>query len=462
GLTLVGGSISLAAPPGTVSVLEPVGVNSTNCFPNLFLGGGSPPPLPCQGNHSTLQLQVVDNATGAAIPNASVDITGGCLQQQYQTDAHGFLNLTLPAPDSDNLTGQAGGYHSHKIVHQFFPNGSYNLTLPLDPEPALYVEAWNLTASGAPTPLPGVTVEQGNFKTLGTTGPTGGLYIPRLNSIAGNLTLYGVLPHHSRAQTIVTIPETGVVRANLTLDAAGPFQLRVVDSVTGDGLAGAQGALTNLDPGAPRPTTFTTGPGGWFNLTVLDSANYSLKTNDSGYYPNETWFHMLWAQTDVVVVSLVEKIGATLDALVRNSETGVPVASATVTVLDIGSKLTSAAGWANFTGIKPAGPFEIEASAAGFITNYTWTTLDYSEVVSPYAISLVPIAACAGPPACPGPLGTNAPPFGYLNGGSGVAVLLVAMPAALLVAGVAYAWLASRRNPDPPSRGRGSPPGVGP
>ncbi|MFI5415441.1 MAG: kelch repeat-containing protein, partial [Candidatus Lutacidiplasmatales archaeon] len=46
GLTLVGGSISLAAPPGTVSVLEPVGVNSTNCFPNLFLGGGSPPPLP--------------------------------------------------------------------------------------------------------------------------------------------------------------------------------------------------------------------------------------------------------------------------------------------------------------------------------------------------------------------------------------------------------------------------------
>ncbi|MCI4357283.1 MAG: hypothetical protein L3K18_09155 [Thermoplasmata archaeon] len=454
GLNIVGGSISLAAPPGTVSVLEPIGANSTNCFPNLFLGGGSPPPLPCQGNHSSLQLQVVDNQTGAAIPNASVDIAGGCIQQEYHTDAHGFLNLTLPAPDSDNLTGLASGYRAHKIVHQFFPNGSYNLTLPLDPEPTLHVRTWNATAEGALVPLPGVSVEQGNFISLGTTGPSGWLNVSHLNALTGNLTIYGVLPHHSRAQAIVSIPQTGVVLANLTLDDAGPFRLHVVDSITGNGLPGAQGALTNLDPGAPRPTTFTTGPGGWFNLTVLDSANYSLKTNDSGYYSNETWFHQLWAQTEGIVVPLVEKIGANLDALVRNSQTGAPVAAATVTILGFGSILTVAGGWANFTGIKPAGPFEVEASAAGFITNYTWTTLDYSEVVNPYAIVLVPITTCLGTSACPGQLATNAPPFGYLNGGGGVAILLVAFPVALLAAGVAYAWLAARRNPTPAPRVR--------
>ena len=460
GLVIMGGSITLAGPPQTASVLQPLNSVQPNCFPYLISGSSNPPPPPCAGNHSSLALQVVDAITGAGVPSASVDLEGGCIHQPETTDAHGWLNLTLPAPDLINITAIATGYRPNEVQHVFAPNATVQVTLPLNPLPSLHVRTWQLGTSGVPTFLGGVQVQEGSLLTLGTTDPAGWLNVSRITAPIGNLTLYGVLANHSRASTIAVVPAVGPFSANLTLDDAGFLDVQVVDASSGTGVTGALGILTNLDPGAPRPVAFTAGAGGWYNVSVLAAANYSVAANFTGYFTNHTRFFHPWIAPQVVVVPLIAKPGATLDAFVRNAATGVPIGGANVSILGFGSNLTLASGWANFTNVKPAGPFEIVAKADGYATNYSWTLLDYGQVADPYVIALQPVSPCPGhatPQGCTTPFGSTGAPFGYLNGGTGVLYLLVATPAVLLGAALAFGWIGRQRPPEVPPRSRTSP-----
>jgi hypothetical protein len=459
GFVTMGGNGALAGPPTTASVLEPLGTPQPNCYPDLISGNSSPPPPPCSGNHSSLSLHVIDDLTGLGIPNATVDVDGACLKQPESANRFGFLNITLPAPDLVNFTGTAGDYHSNRIQHEFLPKASYDLVLPLSPDPSLHVTAWNLSANDSRTPLAGVTVQEASFLDLGTTNGSGQLFVPSLAASPGNLTLYGFLANHSRGMATVEVPESGPVSANLTLDAAGPLRLEVRNTRTDAPIPDASGTLTNLDPGAPRPSTFTTSPEGWFNLSVLEAANYSATALAPGFTANATSFFHAWITPQTVFVNLTPLGGATVDARVRSTATLVPIPGAHVSLGTFGSANATTLGWANFTNILPVGPYEIIATAPGFATNYSWVELGYEQVLDPYPILMQPLVGCGPPGSIPLPgecvsgNGSGPGPFGFLPGGPGAVLLVTAAPLALLVAGVAYAWLVSRR-PAPSRSGR--------
>jgi len=76
--------------------------------------GGCATGLPPQGNYAMVSGRVVDAATGAGIPNATVALNGGTLTQQ--TDPNGNFQLA-PVPSGDwDYTASADGYQTYPDV----------------------------------------------------------------------------------------------------------------------------------------------------------------------------------------------------------------------------------------------------------------------------------------------------------------------------------------------------------
>ncbi len=452
GLNLIGGNTSLAGPPMNASVLEPTGAPSPNCFPYLISGGG-PPPKPCSVAQSPLDLRVIDNFTGLGVPDATVEVMGGCVARSAMTNQLGYLNLSLPAPDNLSIAASAPGYRLNEVLRPFLPNTTVELLLPLAPYPSLRLRAWGVNASGDRVPLPGVTVDQGTAIVLGTTGPSGFLNVSHVISAGGNLTLYGARSDYSTGNSTVRVPYSGPFEVNLTLYLAGSLDVRALSSAAGNApIPLAAGTLTDTDPGSGPPLSFTTNGLGWYNVTLLPAGNYTVSASAPGYFPSTVRFDHPWLATTTITVALAPQLGAILDVLVRSAATGDSLGGASVELLGNPTLTTNGAGYANYSNVRPAGLYQVVASASGYISNFSWVRLEYGEVLAPYLVYLRPIALCPGGPACPAePTGASPPPFGYLGGGALTSALLVAAPAALLAAGLLYAALLLRGR-DRPSR----------
>jgi hypothetical protein len=456
GLLTLGGSVTLSGPPTNASVLQPLGVSTTNCFPNLISSGGPPPP-PCSTQSVPLQVRVVDNITGRGIPNATVSISGHCIADQKETtDRYGEFNVTLPAPDILNFTAMATDYRQSTVEGEFLPNTTNIITIPLAPYPSITVRAFGLGLAGVPEPLANVTVENGAYTILGTTNGSGWLNVSALPVPVGPATILGVLANYSEASAAVVVPYSGHIAANLTLDAPGRVDIDVVDQATGAGLGGAAGQLKDVSIGGPGYLPFTTNASGWYNFTGIVKDNYSASASVPGYRTNATAFDHAWIQPQVVVVELPKLVGGALDAIVLSAATDLPVPGALVTLAFFGNATTDSMGWANFTGIAPPALYEVIGSANGYRENFTFVSISYGSVFAPYPILLTPLPPCTVGPGCV-VVGstTTPPPFGYLNGDALLGVLVLGTPAALLVAGGAYVALASRK-----SRSRNPPAGA--
>jgi hypothetical protein len=447
GLLTLGGSITLAGPPENASVLQPLGVNTTNCFPNLISGSGPPPP-PCSTQSVPLEIRVVDNQTGRGIPDANVSFTGRCIaDQKVVTDASGLVNVTLPAPDVLNFTAIATGYRPNTVETEFLPNTTNVVTIPLGPFPSITVRAFGLGVSGVPRPIRNVTVEDGSYKILGATNAAGWLNVTALQIPTGPATILGVLANYSEASAPVVVPYSGHVSANLTLDAAGNLEVEVVNPATGHGIAGAAGELRDVDVAGPGFVPYLTNATGWFNFSDRIADNYTVSAVATGYNSNQTTFDHVWIAPQVVVVKLTELVGGVLDVYVRSAATDLPIPGAVVALASFGNETANSAGWANFTNVRPPELYEVVSSATGYRQNFSFVSLSYGSVIAPYPILLIPLPPCPGSANCPTTGATPIPPpFGYLNGGGFLGLLLLGTPAALLVAGVAYVVLVSRRN----------------
>ncbi|HEV2318084.1 MAG TPA: kelch repeat-containing protein [Thermoplasmata archaeon] len=443
GLIVVGGNTVLQEAPGNASVLEPVAVPQPNCFPDLISGGGKPPP-PCSQLHTALSVFVYNNLTGEGIPNASVNVDGGCVHRTATTNAAGYLNLTIPAPDKLNVTGMSFGYRTNEVKSLFLPNTTNNIRLPLGPLPSLNVRTYGLNASGERYPLGGVTVDQGTSLVLGRTNPAGFLNLTQVDVVGGSLTVFGTLGGYSRASDTVHVPYFGPFWANVTLLDSGPLDLRVVDARTGAPAPGGSLQLSFLDPAGPPPITFATDPAGWFNQSAALAGNYSIVANVPGYLPNTTSFYHPWVATSVIDMLLTPKVGARLNVHLLDALTDFGIAGGQVTVAGFGTMDTSTSGWANFSDVRPAGLYEVTGSASAYSTNQSWVQLDYYAVVSPYDVHLQPVRLCPGLPGCPAPVKNATTPFGFLGGGGAVTAILYGAPLALLATGIAYVLLVLR------------------
>lgn len=452
GLIVVGGSPSLLAPPGNASVLEPINALQPNCFPDLISGGGPPPP-PCSVAQVPLDLFVYDNFTGLGVPNATVNVDGGCVHRTTTTNAEGYLNLSIPAPDRLNLTANAPGYRPDGFRAEFLPNTTNRIRIPLGPFPSLHLRAWGEDAYGS-DPLGGVRVAQSGTLILGTTNAAGYLNVSRIDAPSGTIVLSGSAANYSVGSSTYPVPYSGWLFANVTLRAASDLDIHFVDAVTQASVPGATGALVDLDPGAGPPIPIAASASGWWNLSRFPAENVSVTANASGYLTNTSYASHGWVVPTVLIVPLRPKVGAVLDVHVLDAERHIGVPHALVTVLGLPTETTSSAGWANFTNVRPAGLYEVSVGASGYRSNVSWVPLTYYQVVDPYNVSLVPIGGCLPGSACS--TTPPAPPasFGFLNGGGGATVfVLIGAPLALLALGVAYVAATSRRPTLPAARG---------
>jgi hypothetical protein len=447
GLNIEGGSPTLEGPPENASVLEPILAPQPNCFPDLLSGGGPPPP-PCSIQQVPLSVFVFDQISGLPLPNASVNIDGGCVHRTVYTDRSGYANVSLPAPDRLNITASADGYRSAERTETFLPNVSANLRLGLLPYPSLHVRAYGTDPSGT-HPLGEVEVVQGTTLVLGTTDANGWLNTTHIIVPGAWLTVFGSHANYSTASDRVAVPTDGPFYANLTLRSAGNLDLEFVDVTTGDPIPGATGQIHDTDPGGGWPVNVYANSGGWANLSRYGAGNYTFNGSAPGYLPNSTTFYHGWIVPGYALLFLAPVQGATFHVWVEDGTSHLPIANAAV---DVGSRQfgsTDTQGWFNFSDIRPTGLVSVLVSASGYVSNQSWVRLANSQVVDRYPVNLSELTACGGP-GCVKPVAVSGPPpFSYLIDQGPTGSLLLALPALLVIAGVLYA-LRLRREGEPP------------
>ncbi|MHB8352573.1 MAG: Kelch repeat-containing protein [Thermoplasmata archaeon] len=456
GLNVVGGNIVLQIPPPNYSVLEPVVAPQPNCFPDFVAGvGGTAPPI-CSVPDTAVQVQVVDNLTGQGVPHASVAIDGACITRTASTNAAGFLNLSIPAPDRINFTATASGYRDHEVVATILPNVTNRVAIPLGPLPSLRVRTYSLGVGGVVAPLADVTVYQGTTLFLGRSNAGGWLNVTSLYVPNGTLEVVGNKSGYSDSAAWVRVPYGGPVYAALTLQVSSALELQFLDSSRHLPVPGTTAVLTNIDPGAGQPLSIVPDAAGWFNLSSVPADNFTVVARAPGYFPTTVVVHHLWIAPTLVIIDLTPEVGAILHVEVTNSVTGLGIPSASVALVGLANQSTDPNGWANFTAIHPAGLYEVVASATGYESNSSWVALAYDQVVARYEVPLVPILACPGGSGCPAARGTTPPGFGYLGPPGFDRALLLASPVVLLGIIIAYVAYAAAVRPSATVGGRGA------
>ncbi|MCI4323609.1 MAG: hypothetical protein L3K03_06280 [Thermoplasmata archaeon] len=461
GLNLNGGNVALNAPPTNYSILQPVGTPSNDCLENEYTGGGSPPPPPCQGFNGTLSLRVTDKLTGAPIAGATVTVVGryACISNALTTNAAGYLNESLAAPDFLNITVNAVGYRGAALTDRPFPSNVTTFeNFTLLPLPSLHIRAWGRTESAGTSPLPG-TVISAEGSELGTSNASGWVNASAVDLANGSkVVISGTHPGWFGNSTTVIVPDVGPVEGNVTLLEGGALAVEAVDATTGLALAGAVGSLTDNDTGGGNPVHFATTASGWWNQSELVAGNYSVALSVTGYVPKVASVFHPWLVTTTVVVRLSPEVGAQVGIDLRNAQTGLPIADGQVTFGSLGQSSTDAAGWANFSGLKPPGNYFLTAAASGYVGNNTYVTIEYGSILTK-ELNLTPISVCDNPAGCGTPaVGPPAASFGFLPSGGLLGALIFATPIAILAVTLLYVLLrpVAPAAPNPPPTRRSS------
>lgn len=454
GLFLAGGSSAFYGPPPDLWFLDPNPDTGVGCnvWGNDQVGTGGGNTTGCNGN-GTLVVIVSDNATHARVANATITLTGACGAVHGPTDLAGVATLTRVPLTVETVTVSASGYHAGGTVVNVTANYTANRTGPVPPPiwvnlthlPSLRLRTYGQSVSVPRFPLGAVDITMDDFLDFGNTSAAGYLNESALSAPGGRLTFRAYKLGFSTPEFVTTLPYTGVVWVNFTLQQEGAFEVEARLAGSTRPIVSATGVITPLDAGAPlAPVGFAVDVAGNFSVP-LPLGNYSVAVSAPGYGPNATKLPVFhgWANTTVVVVYLTSDEGYNVTVLVRDASTRSPIFNATVEVGSTYLAHTSAAGWANFSNIRPPGPYGILAAAPGYATNQSFVFLGPGNPRASVTIYLTPVPCT--PPACTAPRAIGAGGFILLPSSSDALVFLLAAPLLFLGAAVVYALYLRRR-----------------
>lgn len=453
GMLVVGGSYALTTfpPDGWFMDANPDIGSGCNIWGGDGIGGGNgPPPGPCT---PVVNLTVVLESTVTlhGIPNGSVTAVGKCGTTRGATGPLGTVVFDLP---NENVTfsALAALFHgsSVRVNTTSIPTDTVPIFLTPLPVVMFFAQGENPVPSPVDySPLPGALIAW-DGGAIGVTNFTGGLIDLGFAGPQGPTTFSATRPYYSNATATVSIPYTGYVWANLTLLADGRFSVQAYEYPDGPGIGNATGIIAPV--GAYTfggPTYFTTGPSGWFNIT-LPQANYTVFVSHPGFSSNSTHgavFHA-WRIATVVNLSLTLAYGTNLSVDLESSATHRPIAAGVVLVGYFPVQTTSTDGWANFTDLLPPGIYNLTGSAAGYRPNSTTVDLTYLHRFLNVTLYLTPVGGCT--PECV--VYPNGSSLGYqLLPGAGTSLeLYVIAPLALAIGAAIYITYLRR----PESEGR--------
>jgi RHS repeat-associated protein len=309
----------------------------------------------------TVSGKVVDAATGLAIAGAAVRITGTA--DATATDAAGNFTLTRAA-GIYTLTASAPGYLPAT-------------TLPFTLAAGADTSAGTIRLTAAPGRITGTVVSSIDGRPLAsvsvTVPETGAAAFTEasgafaLEQPAGTYSLVLSLPGYADQTVPPFTLDKGTTHALGTLTlVANPATItgRVLDSVTGAGIAGATVSADRTGFAAAAGLTATTDAAGNFTLTV-PPATYTLTLSQTGYASRSTAAVNLGPGASYAFGNLtLDRLG-TITGLVVKSTDGAPVAGATVTVTGTLNTATTDASGA-FTLSQPPGTWTLSVRAAGF------------------------------------------------------------------------------------------------
>ncbi|MCI4331533.1 MAG: hypothetical protein L3K19_06770 [Thermoplasmata archaeon] len=454
GLFLAGGSSAFYGPPPDLWFLDPNPDTGVGCnvWGNDQVGNFSGNGTGCNGN-GTLVVVVSDNTSHTPIANASVSLTGACGPKSGVTDRAGMDVLTHVPLTVEAVKVTAVDYHSGGSVVNVTANYTVNRTGPvppplrvnLTPLPSLRLRTFGESLANPHSPLGAVAITMDDSVILGNTSALGYLNQSAVSTTAGRLTFGVFKAGYSSPEFVTTLPYTGIIWVNLTLQAAGILRVEVRLAGGLRAVPTATGRIVPVDPGSPGgPVGFVVNQTGQFSV-FLSIGNYTVSAQAPGYTSNRTIapvFHP-WVSTTVVVLNLTPDQGYNVTVQVLDILTHRPIDNATVEVGDSYTRSTDAQGWANFSNVRPPGGFGVLASAAGYAANESFVALDPTHPRVSLTIDLTPLACV--PPGCTQPATKIVKPFGLLPTTSESLVFLLAAPGMLLGASVVYAWYLRRR-----------------
>ncbi|MCI4317901.1 MAG: carboxypeptidase-like regulatory domain-containing protein, partial [Thermoplasmata archaeon] len=455
GLFLIGGSSSLPSPPADQWFLDPnpdteVGCNTwgndrvggNNGSNNGGNGTGLPPGCVADANLSVLELS---STTGAPIANGTVLLSGYCGPYSHRTNSHGYANFTKVPAWLTDVRATALGYRSNGTYLNFTPNATTYHEFNLTPLPVLRLHARGIEVGGASIDLANVSIWVNGAPTPNVTDPTGWWNVTGLNIPLGATTFTGLLANYSSPTATAVWPYTGDVWVNLTLFAFGPMEIHVLVAGAKTPIPGAVGVITPLDA-APQGgvVPFRADVNGSAEL-LIPGGNYSVEAAAPGFLAATTTSAVVhpWATVTLVTILLTFESSFSLDVRLLNGRTHAPIEGGTVIVGASRTLNSSTSGWANFTGISPAGEYAVYGIASGYRGNETVARLSYFLPTLVHAeLNLTPLLPC--PPTCGGPNGTTPVLFTLLPPGGWGVTWLTAAPLIFVVGALAY-WAGSRR-----------------
>ncbi|MCI4336321.1 MAG: hypothetical protein L3K17_03875 [Thermoplasmata archaeon] len=449
GMWVQGGSPALTGVVYNDYLLAPVSEPPPNCFTPIGGSTGGGPPAKCSNASALVTIQVLDAASGTGLPGSNVEISGSCGQSAGVTGAAGFLNLSDAAPDLLTVTAAHADFHGGFTNATLTGRPGQVIRLSLVPLPELHAHVVGVSSAGTAT-LVGATVAAGAIL-VGNSSATGWVNTSAPPSLNGSLTVSASAVDYSTAATTIVLPYTGAIYANLSLQAYGPIEVRIVDGLTGAPLAHVPARLGFVDPLGANSTLFMTDSHGWYNAS-LRAGNYSVSEAIPGYFANQTGTPVYhgWIQPTVIVVGAVPQYGADVQVRVLNGVLGTPVPNATVTFGGSTEVLDDGAGWANATDVGPPGFLNVSASAPGFYPNATTVTIEPYLVLA-FVIHLAPAPPCSAFAACPPAISPPAKlvAFSFLPPPGLARDILLLSPALLVLAGAAYVLTWRRAGPSP-------------
>ena len=398
GFVLVGGAGAPTDPPDEWILDEApdVGTQCNTWGNDSISTGGNGQGFGCDFDFFLL-VTVNSSLTGRPIAGANVSVVGNCSRASQPSDRSGEAAFLIAfAPYTVVVTDPTYHTNATPYLPTATPNyGWVNLTLV--PLPNLTVNSFERAVSGVLEPLANVTVTDGAGDILGITDPvTASLNVPGYWPLGLYETFHGNRSGFGDADTTSAIPYTGNWTVNLTLGAPGPIDVRVVEDGTGVPLGGAVVTVTTV-PTEPRAGFRNlTDADGWTNNTVV-AGNFTATAKFPGYAVVRAGgpFEHPWAAVTVVTINMTSDLGFTVDVRVLNSVTLAPLPGAEVQVGAYAPRGTGPSGWANLSGIRPGGGYEVVAWATNFSTNRTSVLLSFSRPVWVVIFELTPLKGCS-------------------------------------------------------------------
>ncbi|MCI4373292.1 MAG: carboxypeptidase-like regulatory domain-containing protein, partial [Thermoplasmata archaeon] len=341
----------------------------------------------------------IRTVTGRPVAGALVNLTAGAhaLNRENTSDRFGWANFSFVPAAEGFATAWAPANHTTSVATLFGAGGTVIVNLTLIPLAVLEAHVTGLLPNGTIAPLGNASVAL-DGSLIGLTGGNG--YLNASSTGFGNLLLTASAAYFSTITVAVDLPVSGAIPAAVQLVSAPPadLDLTVLNSQT---LVPIPVALINFTDRSPLPTLpprFSEATARGLLLGPVLAGNYTLTAWSVGYEEN-TAIPPQWMQPsliDSLTVLLTPAPKSELDSLILDNATHDPISGASVALVGVETLTSTAAGWANFSGLD-AGSYEIVASASGYDSNQTNVPLAAGQTIHRFPINLTRAATGSSP-----------------------------------------------------------------